>query len=310
MNILITGGFGYLGGRLSNFLKEKGHEVTILSRRIPKELIQWSKSFRIIEADIASPHLLKGTCQNQDVVVHAAAVKEVICAKDSYQALLVNGYGTRNMLEEAKRAGIELFVYLSTFHVYGHSAGDVIDETVCPNPIHDYAITHRLAEMYCLQFRETHGLKSVVLRISNGYGAPVHKSVNRWTLAINEFCRMAFEQKKITLRSSGTQERDFVAIPDICQAIDLIIQKRDQLRHFIYNVGGQNPCSILQIARLVATVYEERYGSEIEIEVPSQTTSVDYQKVTFNINRLQDLGFVPKGNMRQEIHAVFNILED
>jgi len=309
LKVLVTGGFGYLGGRLAKYLLEKGEDVTLLGKRIPPPLTEWARDFGVVEADITEPDELRGVCQKKDIVIHTAAPNEVVCRQDPLRALLVNGWGTRNMLEVAARESISLFIYLSTFHVYGKQSAEVFEESLCPNPIDDYSISHYLAELYCMQGHVDHGLNSVILRISNGYGAPIHECVDRWSLALNDFCRMAFEEGRIVLKSSGLQERDFVAISDICQAVELMIRNKGRLTSSVYNVGGGNSRSILSLAKAVARVFEQRYRKPLVIERPEDNPRESARPVSFSIGRIQEFGYAPRGGLETEIHAILDLLE-
>ena len=309
MDILVTGGFGYLGGRIADYFSEKGDVVTILARRTPDYLKKFSARYKVIVGDITKPETLKGCCKSQEIVIHTASLNEIACAKDSREAILVNGYGTRNILEEAVNSKIALFIYLSTFHIYGKVNTSVINEDILPNPTHNYGISHRLGEMYCSSFKERHNLNTVIFRISNGYGAPIHKNVNRWTLAINAFCRQAYENKKIVLETPGNQQRDFIGISDILQALQLVINKKNSLKYSIYNVGGENILTIKKVAKIVADVYQELYGKDVRVVIPSSDRERE-KKIRFDICRMKELGYSPKSKMKKEIKEVFKILEN
>jgi len=200
---------------------------------------------------------------------------------------------------------------LSTFHVYGLPKTDIITEETLPDPVNSYSITHYLAEKYCRQFEVERKVKSYILRISNGYGAPLFKSINRWTLVLNDLCSMAFSQKRIVLKSTGTQERDFVAIRDILQGIEIFVENdiEDQNRN-IYNLGGENNVSIISLANIVAEVYRERYKEKIAIEIPEDAAEPDIKvSFKFSIDKIRKIGYQPTSVMKEEIHNIFKLLE-
>lgn len=310
-NILITGALGYLGANIAQFLRQQGHNVRISDLHIPEEMANWAGGFEQRLANVTKPDELKGICNGIDVVIHCAAMNEVFCTRDPLNALLISGFGTRNMLAEAVKAGVSRFIYFSTFHVYGKPTTPVITEKTVPHPTHDYAITHRVAEMYCEQFAERQKIKCIVPRFANGYGAALHKAVKRWTLVHNDFCKRACEEGRIVLKSKGTQKRDFVAISDIMQAVKLFAElPEEKFNHLIYNVGGEHPVSIRDVADLVAKVYEKRYGKPLKIEyaeniLPADIT-IDFK---FNIDRLKSLGYTPKADMHEEVDKIFQLLD-
>ena len=311
MRILVTGGFGYLGSHVSNYFLNKGHKVGILSRTSHPELSGWSKQFEVVEGDVSDYSSVQKCCRNMDVVIHTAALNEADCKTEVEVSPLVNGWGTRNLLEDACRNNVKKFIYFSTFHVYGIPKTDIITEETLPDPINDYSITHYLAEMYCRQFEAEKKVKSYILRISNGYGAPLFRSIRRWTLVLNDLCSMAFVKGEIVLKSKGTQERDFIGIRDILQGVEIFVGKNieDQGSN-VYNLGGGQNVSIVSLANAVAEVYKERYSKGIEIEIPEDAAEPDIKvSFKFSIDKIRKLGYQPTSVMKEEIHNIFELLE-
>lgn len=311
MRVLVTGGFGYLGSHVSNYFLHRGYKVRILSRSSHLDLSDWSQHFEIIIGDVSEYSSIKNCCKSVDIVIHTAALNEVECQAKSREALLVNGYGTNNLLEDAFKNNVKRLIYFSTFHVYGQPKTKIITEETPPAPLTDYAISHYLAELYCRKFDAEQKVKSYILRISNGYGAPLFKTINRWTLVINQLCQMAFNQKKIALRSKGTQERDFIAITDILRGVQIFADKEvDQNCDNVYNLGGENSLSIISVANTIAKVYEERYNESIPIEVPEDVAEPDIAiPFMFSIDKIKRLGYHPVAIMKDEIHKIFELLE-
>jgi UDP-glucose 4-epimerase len=311
MRILVSGGFGYLGSHVSDYFFNKGHQVRILSRTGHPELSEWSQRFEVVTDDISDYTSIENCCRNIDVVIQAAALNEVDCKTKGKEALLINGWGTRNLLEDAYRNKVKRFIYFSTFHVYGIPKTDVITEETLPDPVNNYSITHYLAEMYCRQFGAEKKVKSYILRISNGYGAPLFPSIKRWTLVLNDLCSTAFNQRKIVLKSKGTQERDFVGIKDILQGVEIFTEKEVEDRGSnVYNLGGGQNFSIISLARAVAGVYKERYNQGIEIEIPEDAAEPDIKaSFKFSIDKITKLGYRPTSVMKEEIRNIFKLLE-
>ena len=311
MRILVTGGFGYLGSHISNYFLNKGHKVKILSRTSHPELSEWSQQFEVVIGDVSEYSSIENCCQDIDVIIHTAASNEVDCRIRHKEALLVNGLGTRNLLEDAHKNRVRKFIYFSTFHVYGLPKTDIITEDTLPDPVNSYSISHYLAERYCRQFEVEGKVKSYILRISNGYGAPLFRSINRWTLVLNDLCSMAFGQKKIVLKSKGTQERDFVGIRDIVQGVEIFVEKdiEDQGNN-VYNLGGERNVSIVSVANTVAEVYQERYNKSIIVEIPEDAAEPDIKaSFKFSIDKIKKLGYQPTSVIREEIHNIFKLLE-
>ena len=310
MRILVTGGFGYLGSHVSDYLQKQGHQVRILSRTAHPELAAWSCQFDIHIGNVADYSSIENCCRNIDTVIHTAALNEVDCKDKDEDALLVNGLGTRNVMKDASKNGVKRFIYFSTFHIYGIPKTSIITEETLPNPISNYAITHYIAETFCRQFEVEKNLTCYILRISNGYGAPLFKSVNRWTLALNDLCAMAFQQGRIVLRSRGTQERDFVGIKDILQGVDIFLERQPDSDDNVFNLGAGQNISIITLARMVARIYQDRYKRSIKITIPENAAEPDIKvSFQFSIEKLKRLGYRPVSVIEDEIVGIFRLLE-
>jgi UDP-glucose 4-epimerase len=310
MRILVTGGFGYLGSHVCDYFQKKGYEVRILSRTGHPELSGWSKQFEVLTGDISNYTSIENCCCNIDTVIHTAALNEVDCKTQPEEALLVNGLGTRNVLEDAAKNGVRRFIYFSTFHVYGIPKTNVITEETLPDPVTSYAITHYLAERYCRQYEIEKNLKSYILRISNGYGAPLFKSVNRWTLVFNDLCAMAFNRQQIVLKSKGTQERDFIGIRDILQGVNILLKQPPESPGGVFNLGAGNNMSIIAVAKAIAEVYQTRYHQSIKIEIPENAAEPDIKaNFRFSIQKAKKLGYRPTSVVKEEINNIFKLLE-
>jgi UDP-glucose 4-epimerase len=106
---------------------------------------------------------------------------------------------------------------MSTTHVYGPQVGR-LEETTLPAPRHPYATSHRAAEDAVLA--ASGNFTAMVLRLSNGFGAPTHAQANCWTLLVNDLCRQAVTDCTLRLRSAGLQHRDFIPLADVTRIVD------------------------------------------------------------------------------------------
>lgn len=306
--LLITGASGYLGSWMAEYALQAGANVRILLRQIPSYLQTWTKKFEVVMGDIRDKTVLQKSCYNQEIVWHAASVNEIICNRSFEEALLTNVVGTANLMEAAANEKVITFIKFSTFHVYGVSDGQNINEKTPTNPSSTYGLTSLLGEQIGNFYQKTRGLHVISPRISNGYGVPLFKEINRWSIIVNHLCKMAFSQKQITLNSSGNQHRDFISIHDIFKAMVLLSSKpTDDL---VINVGGGNSRSILEIAQLVKKVYDQRYGTNIPLNVQPKKAGESQQKVCYDIFKLTTLGFYPEDRLEAEIEKIFDLLED
>jgi len=314
MKVLITGGMGYIGSHLVQFLSnDLGYQVRILTKHIPVMFRNWNKRYEIIQNDVTDKENIHQSAQGCDAVIHLASLDKIESQVNPDLALKVSGIGTRNMLEESVRNHVKRFLYFSSFHVYGIPKVEVMDENTPARPLNDYSLARYVGELFCHQFQELYNLRTIILRPSNGYGAPVHRNVDCWYLVLNDFCKSASQSRKIVLKSEGTQERDFVSIPDILQAVRLLLETDlSKVRYSIYNIGSGVSYSIKQLAFLVRDVYFQLYNKEIKIESASNVVPADFSNpFKLDISRMTEIGFQPKDPemIRGEIKKIFALLE-
>ena len=307
MNYLVTGGLGYMGSWITRRLLAQGHDVHVLSRRTERE-------GKRIQADITAlppEELAARLPAGLDGCVHTASCNESFVPGYAEKALLVNGYGTRNLLEalliRAEQDGTPppLTVYCSTFHVYGRGEGG-IDESCPPNPRNDYALTHLFGEQYCRFFGETRGLPQITIRCTNGYGAPVREPFDKWYLLLNDLCRSALTSGRITLRSDPAIPRDFVWMGDVAWAVEKLLARAD-LAGGVFNVSGGKALSIGTVARLVAEVASRFTGTEIPLVMEKEASSSFFLEVSHEALR-RATGFTPHDMLREELTAILEFL--
>lgn len=304
--IVVTGGFGYLGGRIAEHFRRRGRRVAVLGLVPGPEALRWAEGFDVRAADVTKPESLKGTLRGGSAVIHCASVNQQICEKEPGQSVQVNGLGTFHMLQEAAACGARRFIYFSTFHVYGKVSAPEITEETAPNPLLHYGISHLLGEMFVSQAR-ARGLEAVSIRPTNGYGAPAHLWADCWMLALNDFCRSAVKDGRIVLATTGEQRRDFVSIEDIVQALELLLGMAS-LPDPVYNVGGDNVLSIRELAQRVVEVARRDYGRAVELEVPSHSSQSPLPWVPFRCDPIKGLGYRPQERTAEAIRALFSLL--
>lgn len=301
--ILITGGFGYVGGRLAKYLQSH-HAVVVSSRKQPTaEQLERHGQPEFVLHD----HLLQtgGFPEGLDAVIHLAALNERDVLVSPSEAIKVNIDQTRIILEQAIASGVQQFIFFSTAHVYGSPLHGEIDETVLPVPVHPYAITHRAAEDYVLAAQAQGRILSTVIRLSNSFGAPVDPAVNRWTLLVNDLCRQAVTHQKLLLASNGCQYRDFVCLADVQAAMEHILEKREHSPITgIFNLGSGISMPVLEMAELIAENYGKLYGQTIPVHIPDGATQTNEPSLQFSIARLQSTGWAVKNDFRQELQEM------
>ncbi|MGA1823459.1 MAG: NAD-dependent epimerase/dehydratase family protein [bacterium] len=316
MNILITGGLGYIGGRIAHYLKEKAPDSHIFLTTSERERRPplWTDKFTIVQMNLLDEDSIVNCLENKniDVIIHLAAVNEIDSMKNPELAFEVNTQGTYRLLYVANENRIKRFIYFSTFHVYGEISGSVITEETPTKPFHPYAITHRAAEDFVAFFNHYHKIRTLIFRLSNGYGYPMDKDINRWTLVFNDLCRQAITSGRIVLKSSGKQHRDFIPLQDVVRAVyHFLFAVPDNWGDGLYNLGGNCSMSILDVAKNISNVYKTKYNKDIlEIKTgQNNSDSIIPEPVKYNIEKIAKTGFTLKGDMFSEIEKTMLVCE-
>jgi len=255
-----------------------------------------------VSLDLLDTQSLSAAMADVDWVVHLAAMNENDCVVDPGKAIAVNTVGAFNVLQAAIGAGIERFIYFSTAHVYAAPLVGDIDEKKIPRPIHPYAYTHHAAEDYVLAAHDQKKITGIVVRLSNGFGAPTHPEVDRWTLLANDLCRQAVSNHKMALRSSGLQLRDFITLQDVGRAVSHLLElSRDKCGDGLFNLGGDNSLSVWEMTQRIAQRCLVTLGYLPALERPEPRADERVDELQFDSGKLKKTGFALQGNLDREI---------
>ena len=300
--IFITGGFGYVGSRLAQFLSSyENHEILLgTRRRLPPPL--WLPDATVVQTPWNSLTCLEKTCSDVDIIVHLAGMNAQDSATDPAMALEVNAVATARLLQAAVRQKVKRFIYLSTVHTYGSPLIGVISEDTSPVPVHPYAYSNRAGEDVVRASHKSGEIEGIVVRLSNAYGAPANKNANCWILLINDLCRQAVTSGKLVLHTSGLQRRDFISILDVVRGIKHFIElPRDKCGPGLFNLGGEASYYVIDLAKLIVVRCEAVLGFKPEIERPEPKPDEKSLELDFRIDRLKETGFCLSGDIANEI---------
>jgi len=301
VRVLITGGLGFIGGRLAQHFQQNGDQVILGSRKASAAPV-WLPDAEVALVEWDDGLGLERICGGVDVVIHAAGVNAQDCAADPIAALEFNGLVTARLVAAANRAGVQRFIYLSTAHVYGSPLVGTITEETCPHNLHPYATSHLAGEQAVLSASQRGPIQGIVLRLSNVFGAPAHKDVNCWMLLVNDLCRQALQTNKMVLLSSGSQLRDFISMEQVCSVIEkLSIQEICALPTNILNVGSGVSQSVLEMARLIQHRCKLFSGIKPELSCQEKGNNEKPEVLEFRLTRLEKMGIVVDFDNKVEI---------
>ncbi len=296
MDYLVTGGAGFIGSNLVDVLLRDGSQVTVVDNFDPfyasafkrENLVSASRyhNFRFINADICEADDLESIAGHYDCIVHLAGrggIRPSIQDPVAYQH--INGHGTQNMLEFARKHGVLQFVFASSSSVYGNNP--LIpwkEDTSRLWPISPYAATKISGEMLGHVYSHLYGIRFIALRFFTVYGPR-----QRPDLAIRKFAEMIIAGQTIPVYGDGSSRRDYTFIDDIIAGI-FASMKYCASDYEIINLGNNHPTQLMEMVR----VLEEMLGRAAVVEfLPEQpgdlaTTCGDLEKA----RRL--LGYAPQ----------------
>ncbi|MBN2289607.1 MAG: GDP-mannose 4,6-dehydratase [Candidatus Glassbacteria bacterium] len=273
MQMLVTGGAGFIGSHLVERLLAEGHEVTCLDnfnhyydpavkRRNISPLLE-DKRFTLVEADIRDMDTLRSLFRERrfDKVIHLAAQPGVrLSLQNPGLYMNINVTGTLNLLEALREFGTESFIFGSSSSVYGATEAIPFREDGELKPISPYGASKRAGELLCEVYRHVYRIPIVVLRFFTVYGPR-----QRPDMAIHKFIRQIDRGGKISLYGDGLSRRDYTFVADIVDGIVAALDKGFAFETF--NLGNSEPVAL---RHLISTI-EDCLGKKAVIEnLPEQ----------------------------------------
>jgi UDP-glucose 4-epimerase len=307
MKILITGGFGYVGGKLARHLASSGHEIFIGSRTFqPKP--DWLKTGSRIVMDWGEDRSLLNACKNINVIVHAAGMNAKECSENPELALQVNGVATESLVKAASKQSVSKFIYLSSAHVYTDDLRGVISEKNNVTNMHPYATSQVAGEQATINGHSNIAMQTMVVRLANAIGAPLDKDVNCWMLVVNDLCKQAALDRQLVIRGPSNGVRNFITMTDVCRGLEFLLNNRqDPLHPIICNLGDKTK-SIGSIASTIKSIYLEEKGMDLKVIELSNDLS-ETRHLDFRSSVLVDMGYQWLSNFKQELIELVKFCE-
>lgn len=284
-------------------LAHAGHQIVLGSRNSITPPA-WLPQAEVVQIEWDDALALEHSCNGADAVIQAAGMNAQECASDPIAALDFNGVATARLVAAASRAGVQRFIYLSTAHVYASPLVGTITEDTCPHNLHPYSSSHHAGECAVLRASQQGQIESIVLRLSNVFGAPVHADVNCWTLLVNDLCRQAVTKRSFALRSAGMQRRDFVTLHDVSRGVSHLLDlSKEHVGAGLFNIGGKWTPRVIDMAELIRARCSTVLGFVPAFirTVPDDGEAELDLDLDFQINRLLASGFELTGNIVTEI---------
>lgn len=305
---LVTGGAGFIGSSLADFLLKKDYKVVVIDnfcnfydpsikRNNVKDNLD-NPNYKLYEIDLrCKSDVEKVFRENKiDDVIHLAAMAGVRPSIENpilYQE--VNCIGTQNLLEVMKEYGVKNLVMASSSSVYGNNKKvpfketDIVDYAISP-----YAATKKSNEVMTHVYHKLFNMNVIMLRFFTVYGPR-----QRPDLAINKFTRLMLNDEEVTMFGDGTTSRDYTYIDDIVSgiysSINYVLNNKDVYE--IVNLGNSSPVSLKEMINTIAEVLDKEPKIK---EMPMQQGDVN---ITYaDISKAKEmLNYDPKTPFKEGI---------
>ena len=271
---LVTGGCGFIGSHIVDYLAKLGQEVVVVDNRSANnDRFYENDQVKYLNVDITDYSAMSAAMEGVDYVFHLAAESRLQPAiKNPIDAVTRNCVGTTVMLQAARNACVRRFVYSSTSSGYGNNPAPSV-ETQPDDCLNPYSASKVAAEKFCKMYTDLYGLDTVCLRYFNVFG---ERSPTRGQYApvIGIFERQKEAGEPLTIVGDGSQKRDFVYVGDVARANYLAsIMPLKGHNGEVFNVGSGKNYSIQEIADLISP--EQKYLPKREGEMETTLANID-----------------------------------
>lgn len=273
MNVIVTGGAGFIGSNIVDKALEKGWNVKVIDNLSTGFTKNINPLCEFIEADICNYNLIEKHFEDVNVVFHLAALPRVQPSIDyPLEHNKANVEGTLSVLHACKNHNVKKIIFSSSSSVYGECGDIAVDEEYAKNPLSPYALQKLVCEQYLELYYKLFGINSVCLRYFNVYGSR-HPQEGPYVPVVGIFFKQLEKGIPLTVTGDGQQSRDFVNVSDVAEA-NIKAAEANLVGYNYFNIGTGKSEKILDIAQKVC------YNNikHIEKRLEPKNTLADIQK--------------------------------
>lgn len=300
MKALVTGGAGFIGSHLTDYLLDLGHEVIVVDNLKSGRLknLREHAALRFSFCDIRDKHLLVPLFEGVDWVFHLAALADIVPSIELPKDYMeVNVDGTFNVLECARANGVKRFIYAASSSCYGLFEELPTREHAPISPQYPYALTKNLGEQLVMHWAKVYHLPALSLRLFNVYG-PRSRTTGAYGAVFGVFLTQKLHGKPFTVVGDGSQTRDFTYVSDVVEAF--YKAATTHLTQDVFNVGSSHHYSVNYLCQLLGgdVVYIPKRPGE------PQATFADINKIKKMLN------WMPKVTFEEGVKRMLDCMED
>jgi len=294
---LVTGGAGFIGSHVARALTLQGHEALILdnlSTGNEENVSAAGKNVQFVHGDVTDEATVEKCVRGVSGVFHLAAFISVPASMENpAECERINTGGTINVLEAARKAGVDRVVLSSSAAVYGDAPGLPKRETDSPQPMSPYAMSKLSGEWYLRIYASAYGMKTVSLRYFNVFG-PRQDPSSQYAPVIPNFIHRLLEGKRPVIFGDGRQTRDFVFVHDVARA-NVLAMESEHAAGDVINIGLGRETSVLDLALMLSGAINPDLKPLHEDPRPG-----DIFRSVADVSKAKELlGFVPGTDMKK-----------
>lgn len=262
LSVLITGGAGFIGSHIAEFLLNNGVKYVRIIDNLStgsydniKNLLLQHKNIEFVWGDITNLETCRKACRNISVICHQAALGSVPRSiDDPLTSHNSNVNGFLNILQASTELNIKRIVFATSSSVYGNNTDAVKKENSIGRQLSPYAITKYIDELYAKVFTDLYGLECIGLRYFNVFG-PRQNPNGQYAALIPKFIKLLINNDIPTINGDGSNSRDFTFIDNVVYANYLAITtKNHEAYGEIFNVGTQGTVTINQVFHSIRSI--------------------------------------------------------
>ena len=254
MNVIVTGGAGFIGSHLVDRLVDEGHKVLVIDdlSADSHEQFYFNDGAEYSYYSVSDYYNIRHHFEGVDLVFHLAAESRIQpCIQNPVMATLTNTVGTCSVLQAAQEAGVKRVMYSSTSAAYGVAHPIPLNEDMENDCLNAYSVTKVAGEELCKMFYKLYGLETVIFRYFNVYGDRQPTS-GQYAPVVGLFQRQLKEETPLTVVGDGLQSRDFTHVSDVVEA-NLKAAFTENKRAFgqTFNIGAGKNYTVMDLVKMV-----------------------------------------------------------
>ena len=299
MNLLVTGGAGFIGSHLLQLLVQDADiETVVLDNLSSGSYSHVPGSIRLVEGDICDKNIDElFAAEHFDAVIHLAAQTMVpYSLEHPDEDCNTNLMGIINILECCRKHGVKSVVFSSSAAIYGDNLNVPLKESERPLPTSFYGLTKMASEHYLRLYHDLYGINTTVLRFANVYGERQGDGGEGGVISI--FCKLLAAGKPVTVFGNGEQTRDFVYAGDIAKALLKAVSLEG---HHTINISTQEETSLNQLLE----AFRKAVGHQFTINYAPARTGDIFRSVLCHDNCREYLGFVPSMGLTEGVQRTY-----